>query len=207
MGAPSGAVRTSSVYAEVVDEFWIQNSHEFKRELGLKYSGAPGLAADSEIVCASVRCESKDFDALVDAGNIMASNMTRVLFLTKGVAVSAAKRVLIVALVLLVSGAGAIGISLIPPSGPGPKYECVTDEPVSSGFSDPNQGDCPITIESHRARTRWENRGARHRRSDCRRDCESGSVEEGRSAGDVGAETGAVVCARRLLERIACAGD
>ena len=155
----SGAVRTSSDYVEVVDEFRIQNSHELKRELGLKYSEAPGLAADSEIVCASVRCEPKDFDALVDAGNIVASNVTRVLFLTKGVAVSAAKRVLIVALVLLVSGAGAIGISLIPPSGPGPKYECVTDEPVSSGFSDPDQGDCPITIESHRARTRWENRG------------------------------------------------
>ena len=64
---------------------------------------------------------------------------------------SAAKRVLIFALVLLLAGVGTIGISL--------KYECVTDEPVSSGFSDPNQGDCPVTIESYEARSRWESQG------------------------------------------------
>ena len=72
---------------------------------------------------------------------------------------SAAKRVLIFALVLLVAGVGIIGISLIPASGSAPKYECVTDEPVSSGFSDPNQGDCPVTIESYEARARWESQG------------------------------------------------
>ena len=72
---------------------------------------------------------------------------------------SASKRVLIFALVLLVVGAGAIGVSLIPASGEAPKYECVTDGSVSSGFSDPNQGDCPVTIESYEARSRWESQG------------------------------------------------
>lgn len=72
---------------------------------------------------------------------------------------SAAKRIFIFALVLLVSGVGVMAISLIPPSGSGPKYECVTDEPVSSGFSDPEQGDCPVTIESYRDRTQWESQG------------------------------------------------
>ena len=72
---------------------------------------------------------------------------------------SAAKRVLIFALVLLVAGVGAIGISLIPASGPAPKYECVTDGSVSSGFSDPDQGDCPVTIESYRARAQWKSQG------------------------------------------------
>ena len=70
---------------------------------------------------------------------------------------SAAKRVLIFALVLLVVGVGAIGVSLIPASGEAPKYECVTDGSVSSGVSDPDQGGCPI--ESYRARAEWKSQG------------------------------------------------
>ena len=46
---------------------------------------------------------------------------------------SASKRVLIFALVLLVVGVGAMGVSLIPASGEAPKYECVTDGSVSPG--------------------------------------------------------------------------
>ena len=72
---------------------------------------------------------------------------------------SASKRVLIFALVLLVVGVGAIGVSLIPASGEAPKYECVTDGSVSSGFSDLDQGDCPITIESYQARAQWKSQG------------------------------------------------
>ena len=70
---------------------------------------------------------------------------------------SAAKRVLIFALVLLVVGAGVMGVSLIPASGEAPKYECVTDGSVSSGVSDPDQGGCPVTIESYRAQ--WKSQG------------------------------------------------
>ena len=72
---------------------------------------------------------------------------------------SAAKRVLIFALVLLVAGVGAIGVTLISASGEAPKYECVTDGSVSSGISDPDQGGCPVTIESARARAQWESQG------------------------------------------------
>ena len=72
---------------------------------------------------------------------------------------TAAKRVLIFALVLLVAGVGVIGVSLIPASGEAPKYECVTDGSISSGFSDPDQGGCPVTIESYRARAQWESQG------------------------------------------------
>ena len=63
---------------------------------------------------------------------------------------SAAKRVLIFALVLLVAGVGAIGVGLIPASGEAPKYECVTDGSVSSGFSDPDQGGCPSPLRAIR---------------------------------------------------------
>jgi len=77
----------------------------------------------------------------------------------KGVVVTAAKRVLIFALVLLVAGVGVIGVSLISASGEAPKYECVTDGSVSSGISDPDQGGCPVTIESYRARAQWESQG------------------------------------------------
>ena len=72
---------------------------------------------------------------------------------------SASKRVLIFALVLLVVGAGAMGVSLIPASGEAPKYECVTDGSVSSGVSDPDQEGCPVTIESYRARAQWKSQG------------------------------------------------
>jgi len=53
--------------------------------------------------------------------------------------------VLIFALVLLVVGVGAMGVSLIPASGEAPKYECVTDAPVSSGVTDPAR--CGQTTE------------------------------------------------------------
>ena len=72
---------------------------------------------------------------------------------------SESKRVLIFALVLLVVGVGAMGVSLSPGSGEAPKYEWVTDGSVSSGVSDPDQEGCPVTIESYRARAQWKSQG------------------------------------------------
>lgn len=66
------------------------------------------------------------------------------------------KTLLIVAAALFLSATALFVLSGTRFFTPKPELECTTEGSPSSGFSDPSQGDCPISIDSYNAVRDWE---------------------------------------------------